>query len=409
MSSLRPLLHSSGPFRQRMICFSRPTPSLRQLQTRYNTTSSEPITAKHDRLWWSNACQPMVDSLLQHSGTYSWEARQAHLRFLDEAIIPNLGPSPSTTRKCTSLLTGDGTPFRPSWNFSGNGTATLRLGYDPIGPENGTDSDPFGQNFLRQSVSAFSAAAEPAADMTWYEEIMDAMYLTPEEEAELHARWPRDTPRPPHHFLAYGCKGMKRDFKPYFHPFLKVQATGKSSAEIIYDGIRSVTTLKEELAPAIAKVKQYTDDRNDVFVPHMIGVDCVEPSKARLKIYGLAPTNAFNLMEDVMTLGGRLNDAETMRGVQMFRDIYPLLMNETGPLDTARSKEPRNQATAHKGTIHSFEMKPGRELPEPKVYLPIWQFAKTEGENTKAMQAVFRHFGWNDTANQYALALQQAL
>jgi DMATS type aromatic prenyltransferase len=385
-------------------------PALTWSQRRCNTTTADPKVRLHDVQVWSDACRPIVDVLLQHSGTYTPKEQQAHLRFLDEAIVPNLGPSPAPTYKCTSLLTGDGTPFRPSWNFSGHGTATLRLGYDPIGPESGNATDPFRQKFLRNSLTAFADAAEPTADMTWYKEVMEAMYLTPEEEASLQARWSSDAPRPPHHFFAYGCKGMKRDFKPYFHPFLKTQATGKSSAEVIYDGIRSVRTLKDELDPAVNLVKQYTDARTDVFVPHMIGVDCVEPKNARLKLYGMAPSNAWNLMEDVMTLGGRLTDPETMRGVQMFREIYPLLMNEErGALDPARSKEPRNPGTAHKGTIHSFEMKPGRELPEPKVYLPIWQFAEKEGQNVATMQKIFRRFGWNDTADRYALALQGAL
>jgi DMATS type aromatic prenyltransferase len=351
----------------------------------------------------------MVEVLLRQSGTYSAKEQQEHLRFLREGIVPNLGPRPSRSHECTSLLNRDGSPFRPSWNFSGDGQATLRLGYDPIGPDLGTANDPFGQSFLKASTNAFAEAANPKADMTWYRELMETLYLTPEEEASLHARWPGGTVRPPHHFFAYGCKGMKRDFKPYFHPFLKVQATGKSSGQVIYDGIASVATLRDELSPATSMVRQYTDARADVFVPHMIGVDCVEPAKARLKIYGLSPSNALNLMEDVMTLGGKLTDRETMRGVAIFRALYPLLINEKGHVNPASSKEPRNQTTAHKGTIHSFEMKPGRELPEPKVYLPIWQYAEKEQENVEAMQAIFRSLGWHGTADRYASALREAL
>jgi DMATS type aromatic prenyltransferase len=362
-----------------------------------------------DQQFWWDTCSPSVKSLLKHSGTYTTQEQEEHMRFFADSVVPNLGPRPSPDFRSTSLLNRDGTPFRPSWNFSGSGTATLRIGYDPVGPKDGTVDDPFGQNYLRESLSGFAEAANPTADMTWYKQLMDSMYLTTAEEATLHARWPRDMPRPPHHFFAYGCKGPQREFKPYFHPFLKVESTRKTSPQVIYEAIHSVTTLGDDLAPGINVVEQYTNSRHGVMTPHMIGVDCVEPAKARLKIYVMAPSNAFNMMHDAMTLGGKMADPETLRGVSILRDIYLLLLNETGPLDPATSREPRNPYTAHKNSIISFEMKPGRVIPEVKIYLPLWQFAETEGEITENMSEVFRRFGWFETAKTYGAALQESL
>ncbi len=384
------------------------------LATFQHTARYNDIPAKADglstdqELWW-NETSPHLRGLLKYSGTYTPAEQEDHLRFFRNFLVAQLGHAPSPTHRCSAFLTIDGVPLRPSWNFSEKGPTTVRVSFQPIGPEDGTAADPFGQNYLRRSVTPFSQAANPPADMTWYKELMAAMYMTPEQEACLYAKTPQGAPLPPYHFISYGFTGAKRKIQAYFHPFGLAQAVGKPSPDLIYAGVRAVTTLGDGLAPAIDVVEQYTSTHPQLVSPACIGVDCVEPAKARLKVYGMSSLFSFNAMKHIMTLGGKMTDPETMRGVEMLQDIYPLLMNEKGPMDPEFSKEVRLKSSTHNKVIVSFEMRPGHVMPEVKLYIPVWQFAESEGRIIENVTEIFRRLGWTDNAAMYGPALQEAL
>ena len=362
-----------------------------------------------DHQFWWEMCSPSIKALFRHSGTYTAKQQQDHLNWFRDIAVPSLGQRPSSTYRLSSLLNWEGSPYRPSWNFSGSGSSTVRLGFDPIGPQTGTDADPFGQRYLERTNPVFAQSSNPVADMTWFDEIASSMYLTPEEEANLHAKWPAGQPRPPHHFLAWGCKGSEREFKPYFHPMLKAAATGRSVHQVTYDGARAVSTLGDELKPTIDLLEDFHVSRADIMTPLLVAVDCIEPVKSRLKIYAMAQSNAFNVMRDSMTLGGQKTDPETLRGVDCLESIYHLLMGEKRPLSPSTTKKGWSTSKTHQATILSWEMKPGRLMPEVKIYLPMWQFAQSEAAIVDNMGEIFRGFGWNDAARMYGPALQEAL
>ncbi|KAK3938287.1 tryptophan dimethylallyltransferase-domain-containing protein [Diplogelasinospora grovesii] len=384
------------------------TPTL----VRYNSSATIPALPKYDdrnldhQFWW-DACSPSVKTLLACSGTYTAEQQQSQLQWFRDTAVPHLGPSPSPTYRPSSLLNWEGSPYRPSWNFCQD-TATVRLGLDPTGSELGTPEDPFRQNILSHTMPMFACSSSPAVDLTWFNEVTTSMYLTPQEEAALQAKWPANTPPPPVHFLAWGCKSSQREFKPYFHPFLKVAATGKPVAQVIYDGVRNIRTLGDELKPAIDTVERFQQSRKHILTPAMIGIDCVEPAKARCNIYVWAPSNAFDLMRDAMTLGGKMDGPETLRGVQILGEIYHLLLGEKQPSDPGAIKTSPRGKSVDQASILSWEMKPGRLLPEVKIYLPLWVYAETEADVIDNLSNIFRHFGWDRTARMYGSAIQEA-
>lgn len=109
----------------------------------------------------------------------------------------------------------------------------------------------------------------------------------------------------------------------------------------------------------------------------MLGVDLVDPERARLKVYLDVNSNSWNAARDVMTLGGRLNDEVTLKGVEILRSIWPLLRDEPESTDDDFSKPPVIPSVSFPGQQYSIEITAGNSVPEIKIYAPLMQFTKT--------------------------------
>ncbi|KAK3991030.1 tryptophan dimethylallyltransferase-domain-containing protein [Cladorrhinum sp. PSN332] len=381
------------------------------------STSATPLKfnpADPNHQFWSNICQPSLKALFKYSKAYTAEDEESHLAWFRDTAVPHLGPRPSPTSPLSSMLNWDGSPYRPQWNFCGD-SSTVRIGFDPTVPR--TNTSPFEPDYLGGPagvMSYFAASSNNSeTDMSWANQLVSSLSPTAQEAQSLTKVWDHAKVLPPQNFLAWGCKtGGKREFKPYFFPWHKTLATGETDDEIVYFAAHDVASLpgSEDLQPVLKMLRQYTSSRADILTPNMIGIDCVAADKARLKIYALVQTNAFNFMKDAMTLGGRVSTGEAERGVECLKGIYHLMMGErtADRIDHGISKQPVHEAIWPRMSIVSWEMKVGRDVPEVKLYLPLWHFANTEGEVVENVKEMFRRFGWNEQARIYGEALKEA-
>ena len=382
-----------------------------------------------DHSFWWNVTRTSIEAMFKHSGKSYTESEQAsQLRWWRDFAVPLLGPAPSSEHRVQSLLNWEGSPYRPSWNFCQD-EATVRLGLDPTSidlanpamrghyPElTGPDmaaKDPFRQEITRRLRTALRASTGAAsADLSWFDKLTDSMFLTSEEELKLQSQWPANTPPPPLRFLAWGCKGNKREFKPYFHPFLKVAGTKKSVQHVIWEAALDLNaSIGWKLSPALDIVMQYHQERADVMTPGMIGIDCVDPKKARLKVYAWAQSNTFSVMRDAMTLGGRKVDAETMRGVHILGEIWHLLLGtwDRSLIDSETIRKAVHGKEVDRATILSWEVRNGDMQPEVKIYLPLWVYHDTEQDAIDKLTEAFMILGWQKTADMYETAIKEAL
>lgn len=145
-----------------------------------------------------------------------------------------------------------------------------------------------------------------------------------------------------------------------------------------------------------------------------VSVDCVDPTihpDTRVKCYLNTPSNAFSVVRDVMTLGGRLTSQASIDGVKILGDIWPLMLNEPrGDFDENVTKPERVPGTGYSGIQFTVEMTPGRAEPDTKVYIPLFQFADGSKAAQNTVEAVLKEldFAWGHSG-QYAATMESAL
>src|SRR5687767_11783127 len=88
-----------------------------------SSTAVKPPTNLNHRWWWDRTA-PLLNSLLSSCGSYTEEQRAEHMRVFRDVVIPTFG-LPTPQAKVKPLLSYDGSPFEPSWNFN-NGESIIR-------------------------------------------------------------------------------------------------------------------------------------------------------------------------------------------------------------------------------------------------------------------------------------------
>ena len=112
----------------------------------------------------------------------------------------------------------------------------------------------------------------------------------------------------------------------------------------------------------------------------LVAIDCIRPRDARVKIYLAVTSNSWDVVQDVMTLGGRLSDEQAFESIEILRSIYPLLRDEVEAeemRDDSWSKPDRIPGTQFSGLQMSIELSPSRKFPEIKLYVPTFQYARS--------------------------------
>jgi hypothetical protein len=155
-----------------------------------------------------------------------------------------------------------------------------------------------------------------------------------------------------------------------------------------------------------------------------VGIDCVDPTvhkNARVKVYLHTSSNAFEVVRDVMTLGGRLTDETSLKRVEMLRDLWPLLRNEKpgeGPDPIAEPeaydawhKTDRLTGTPLSGLQYNVEICPNKPGLETKCYVPLFQHTRSAQESEAAMERVLDRLGheWGSQTAKYRNCVAAAL
>nr|BAM84051.1 aromatic prenyl transferase [Tolypocladium album] len=374
------------------------------------TIDKKPVTAPESdsksaagRKYWTQLCTPILSSLLKSSGSYSAEEQETHIQNLSDYVIPNLGPRPSEAHT-KSFLTQSGSPFQPSVNFSSKKTQ-VRYCWELLGPQGGSDSDPLAveaaQDILSQLCKAFGYSTR------WSDTWLSAFAPTLEEAKSVREMLPKwiatftggaELPalkRVPFVFVAFDLDGAKTSMKAYYNPKGKEIATGKPASDLTWKVLRSLTPALS--STAIDLVEKFLAERPVFSAVELVGIDLVDEaglSDARVKLYVHTENNSFNTVRDYITLGGRLQDETTLKGLAILKDIWHLMLQEPDGTDDDYNKPVNDSTMLCQRAYFSFEMRPGRELPEVKTYLPTWNYVRTDLETIQNYEEVFRRCGF---------------
>nr|AFO69285.1 aromatic prenyl transferase [Periglandula ipomoeae] len=365
------------------------------------TSRQDAATNALDVLYWKNHCMPPLESLLCAAESYSAADKAAQLRILSELVLPNLGPRPSQAIT-PSYLTQSGSPIQLSLNTSSKDNR-VRYCWEMLGVNGGSSNDPLAIQAAKDIVASLSATFNLSTK--WSDVLLSTFTVTPNEAHQIINMLPQwiqsfvpggveaDPPkRIPFALTAFDLNGSSIAMKLYVNPKAKEILTGTPAAGAVWDILRNLTpAFKPE---AINMLEKFISD-----VPHpspieLIAIDCVDEahlSQARVKLYVHSRSNAFSTVQKYVTLGGRICDEETQKGLKILRSIWHLLLQEPeGILDDEFEKPLNDSSMLCQKLYFSFELRPGRDFPKVKTYLPTWNYVRSDEETIRNYAAVFR-------------------
>lgn len=337
--------------------------------------------------FWTKHTKPVLTSLLKAVGSYTPEQQASHLEFLEEYVIPSMGPAPEKSR-ARSLLTPNGSPFETSLNHSDNGKSYLRFCYEPVLP----GSDGVTENPIP------AIAEKVGADLRWFNQFAAEFFPSEADDIIMTEKVPKDTIRIPKVFIAFDLEEDKRTMKAYFYPIIKYMTAEINSDRAGFDLIRRLDPLGTSFGAALDLIKDYQKllYQNPPLTV-VIGIDCVSPEAgARIKIYIDPQSNTWETVQQHVTLGGKLTDKTTLDGLAILRDMWNLMINEPEDkeIDDHFAKEILETKPSSSGACFSWELKPGQATPDVKIYVPLSQYFKSDKAIAVAIEKVFRKRGW---------------
>ncbi|KKY33186.1 putative aromatic prenyl transferase [Diaporthe ampelina] len=347
-------------------------------------------SAAEDFAFWDDYCKRYIDPLLD-AGDYSDQERASHRDFIRKYVIPAIGPRPRpSVVKPRMAIAPHGGPSDPSINYTAK-KALARFGFAVNGPDSFTTEDPLGVKTSYEALARLAEDKDSGVDLRWLDCLM-TLYPSPDEinvaaDSSLYKNYSRRVA------LAAGVDfdGPRRNLKVYLSPFIKHAMTGKSENEIVFDAVKNLEPGGPALRPAVELLEDYLSTRTGDFYlgNQFIGIDCADPSKARVKLYMATNTARFDYIRTAMTLSGRLNDEFTAKGMEILGDIWHLLLDEPEGISADWNK-PRNKLeNALPGVFLSYEIRAGVELPDVKVYVPMWLYHKSDEAVAKNLDRIF--------------------
>lgn len=360
--------------------------------------------ATEDFEFWDDYCKRYIDPLLD-AGHYSEAERASHRDFIRRYIIPAIGPrpQPSSVAKPRMAIAPHGGPCDPSINFTAK-KALARFGFAINGPQSFTADDPLGVKTSYEALVRFAEDEDSGVDLRWLHCLM-ALYPGPDTiqvaaGSPLYKNYSRRVA------LAAGVdfEGARRNLKVYLSPFVRHAMTGRSENEIVFDAVRNLEPGGPALSPAVRLLEDYLSARAGDFYlgSQFIGIDCADPSTARVKLYMATDTARFDHIRTAMTLSGRLDDENTKKGMEILGDIWHLLLDEPDGIRPDWNK-PRNKVdNALPGVFVSYEIRAGVELPDVKVYVPMWLYHRSDEAVAENLDRTFARLRDRDVMGEWA-------
>nr|AFO69304.1 aromatic prenyl transferase [Aciculosporium take] len=355
-----------------------------------------------DIRYWTKVCRPPIESLLRAAGSYSEADINVQLQTLSELIIPLLGPRPCRA-PAPSAMTHTGCPLQPSINLTSK-INRVRYGIEVLGDTGGKSrGDPLAVQIAKDTVAKLSARF--GYSTKWSDVLFSAFGPTPEEARQVldmvpeyyRNTVPEAVVAPPPEMLIFGMmafdlKGPEISAKLYVNLKPKEILTGVSVGDLLWDTLRRMTpAFKPE---AIDMMEKFFDDNSDPLPLHIVAVDCVDEahlSEARVKIYYHSMSNSFRTVQRHITLGGKVQDEERLKGLEMLRSIWHLFVQrpEGIPDDDFETARKDSSILPHK-LYFCLELRPGDDVPIVKAHLPVWNYIGSDEEAIRNYEANFR-------------------
>ncbi|KAL1971183.1 hypothetical protein VTN77DRAFT_135 [Rasamsonia byssochlamydoides] len=393
----------------------RPPSALRAEKQSHNSVYHNLTTVLHfadedQHFWWTETAS-IIGKLMESAG-YDVDSQRFYLLLYHARIVAALGPKPkpgSSAAPWESFMTDDHTPIEISWNLGAN-LSVVRFSIEPVGPLAGTSVDPFNQ---RRAIELLEQANKLSSDvdLQWFNHFRKRFLVEDHKTETVLGKLPANE-HSSQLFVAFDLDNGKATTKAYIFPILKAVERGISPLDLVSQAIRQLDTPTISVSPAWAVVEDFIRSCPVESRPktEFVAVDCVEPKESRIKVYIRTQHMALEKVKDVFTLGGRLNDRTTQTALRMLEELWRLVLNLPDNVRDSDELRPRDGNSAgHRtsGLLFNFEMRPGTPLPEPKVYIPVRHYARSDLDIARGLTSFFRRRGWTSLARMYTTNLKE--
>jgi len=289
--------------------------------------------------------------------------------------------------------------MEPSWTLD-KSESIIRFSIEPIGRTAGSEADPFNQLMVKECLSSIGKATTGQLDMEWWNYFENEFFLPNETQGIVKSRIPSDE-HSTNICLAFDFIGSDITIKAYFFPILKSIATGRTGSDLVFDAIHRLHTPKLQLEEALAPIEDYVNSFPTGTAPKLefVAIDLVAPKDSRIKIYYRSPVTALSQVIEIYTLGGRLSSPSVLAGIEVLKDLWPLVLNL--PADYPEDKDLPFVKHRTTGTCFNFEIRPNDPDVQPKVYIPVRHYAKSDLDISRSLAVFFEGQGWSELAGSY--------
>ncbi|KAL2839747.1 aromatic prenyltransferase [Aspergillus pseudoustus] len=275
-----------------------------------------------------------------------------------------------------------------STNYSKNGKL-VRIGLEPLGVHAGTSRDPLNQTALRLFYGEL-AIHFPHVDLSLLNHFESCFSLSP-EEYRLAASLPASEKNMQVRFAGFNFQ-RNGDIVPkgYFAFGAKATVQGVSKTVLALKALRTINSYSSDLK-YIAAVSHLEDFLTSTGLePLVVGTDCIEFTKSRIKVYVKAPEFTTAGLRDLWTLGGRVNTSLRAKGLEIAEYLMGLM-----------NYKPEHQRVdlEFSSLLANYELKIGSPHPKPQVYFPLHKVDDEEASDV--ITRFFDYLGWHGIATTF--------
>lgn len=186
---------------------------------------------------------------------------------------------------------------------------------------------------------------------------------------------------------------------------------GMSTAATVFEAVRHLPpSSTDSILPALDKIEAFVSAHQDSSVGQvglqdsrrrsggelkarglsveMLSFNCVDPSTARIEIYAKTHDTSFANVKNVFTLGGQLNSSEIDEGLKALKEFWKCLMLLREDWDDYEDQ-------SAEFLYFSFEIAPGRNVPDIKLYVPSWTCGIDKTGLTRGLSKYFQENRWD--------------
>ncbi|PKY00465.1 cyclo-L-Trp-L-Trp prenyltransferase [Aspergillus campestris IBT 28561] len=351
--------------------------------------------------WWRRVA-PFLNKLLERAG-YDTHQQYQYLILLGLHIIPFLDGVPDMQRPMdyASVVGGIG-PLEFSQNFTKDGSK-MRIGLEPMNHKHRNGTDPYNRAAMGEALMGLKSLGI-SIDLQLYHQLVPLLILTDAEELEMpNATYFVKSASKTQYALALDLDKGDVTVKQYLMPRQKAAVTGLPLSELIFSAIRTVD-VNEVFTDSVAMLEDFLSATYDPPVAVFVSCDLVPFHSTRFKVYVAELNQSLENIARNWTLGGRLNDSETLKGLAYAQELYTLFGIPDGTRDIISHPVIPGDPQSFSHLMFNYELQQGDPRPKPKIYYAL--NALNDMEKAKALVDFFKRVGWEKHAAELIDNLQ---